>query len=119
MFFGCCNRPCKDFDRIFCVEGPTGPTGATGPRGERGADGATGPTGATGATGPIGPTGASGAFAVNPYYVFVRAGNVGGDGSRANPFGTVEEGYNAVEPYGTVNVLRGTYPVDSQLQIAK
>lgn len=23
MFFGCCNRPCKDFDRIFCVEGPT------------------------------------------------------------------------------------------------
>lgn len=160
MFFGCCNRPCKDFDRILCVEGPTGPTGATGPRGERGADGATGPTGATGATGPIGPTGpqggggggvtgptgatgptgptgpqgvqgaqgeqgttgptgASGVFAVDPYNVFVRAGNVGGDGSRANPFGTIEEGYNVVEPYGTVNVLSGIYPVDSQLQIAK
>lgn len=75
--------------------------------------------GEQGVTGPTGATGASGAFALDPYNVFVRAGNVGGDGSRANPFGTVEEGYNAVEPYGTVNVLSGTYPVDSQLQIAK
>lgn len=40
MFFGCCNRPCDDYQKILCVEGPTGPTGATGPRGERGADGA-------------------------------------------------------------------------------
>lgn len=37
MFFGCCNRPCDDYQKILCVEGPTG---LTGPAGERGSDGA-------------------------------------------------------------------------------
>ena len=23
MFFGCCNRPCDDYQKILCVEGPT------------------------------------------------------------------------------------------------
>ena len=107
MFFGCCIRPCDDYQKILCVEGPTGPTGPQGVQGEQGV------------TGPTGATGASGAFALDPYNVFVREGSVDGNGSRANPFGTIAEGYAAVEPYGTVNVLSGTYPVDSQLNIAK
>lgn len=102
--------------------GPTGPTGATGPTGPAGAigeTGPTGPTGATGETGSTGPTGASGATAVNPYDVFVKEGVLGGDGSRENPFGTIADGYAAVEPEGTVHILPGTYPVNSTLQIAK
>ncbi len=115
--------------------GPTGPTGPTGPGGQGGgatdSTGATGPTeptgatwptgpaGATGETGPTGPTGASGATAVNPYDVFVKEGVLGGDGSRENPFGTIADGYAAVEPEGTVHILPGTYPVNSTLQIAK
>ena len=118
MFFGCCNRPCRDFDKILCVEGPTGvagvdgatgPTGPTGPQGVRGEQGVTGPTGATGA---------SGAFALDPYDVYVQEGS-SGNGSRADPFGTIAEGYASVEPYGTINVLSGTYPTDSQLNLAK
>ena len=115
--------------------GPTGPTGPTGPSGQGGGatdpSGATGPTeptgatwptgpaGATGETGPTGPTGASGATAVNHYDVFVKEGVLGGDGSRENPFGTIADGYAAVDPEGTVHILPGTYPVNSTLQIAK
>ena len=98
---------------------PTGATGPTGPAGAIGETGPTGPTGATGETGPTGPTGASGATAVNPYDVFVKEGVLGGDGSRENPFGTIADGYAAVEPEGTVHILPGTYPVNSTLQIAK
>lgn len=99
--------------------GATDPTGATGPTEPTGATGPTGPAGATGETGPTGPTGASGATAVNPYDVFVKEGVLGGDGSRENPFGTIADGYAAVEPEGTVHILPGTYPVNSTLQIAK
>lgn len=112
------------------ITGPTGPTGAAGQNGETGATGptgptgpsgtgATGPTGVTGATGPTGATGTSGALAVNPYDVFVQEGATDGDGSRQNPFGTIEEGYNAVEPTGTVHILPGNYSLIGQLQIAK
>lgn len=112
-------------------QGPTGPTGPTGPQGTQGAAGPTGPTGADGVTGPTGPqgiqgetgptglTGLSGALATNPYDLFVKAGSVGGDGSRQNPYGTIAEGYAAVMPYGTINILEGTYPLTTQLQIAK
>ena len=99
--------------------GATDPTGATGPTEPTGATWPTGPTGATGETGPTGPTGASGATAVNPYDVFVKEGVLGGDGSRENPFGTIADGYAAVDPEGTVHILPGTYPVNSTLQIAK
>ena len=44
---------------------------------------------------------------------------MGGDGSRENPFGTIADGYAAVDPEGTVHILPGTYPVNSTLQIAK
>ena len=64
------------------------------------------------ATGPAGtqqgPTGLSGALAANPYDLFVKAGSVGGDGSRQNPYGTIAEGYAAVMPYGTINILKGS-----------
>ncbi len=74
--------------------------------------------GEQGVTGPTGATGASGAFALDPYDVYVQEGS-SGNGSRADPFGTIAEGYAAVEPYGTINVLSGTYPTDSQLNLAK
>ncbi|WAH37525.1 right-handed parallel beta-helix repeat-containing protein [Alicyclobacillus dauci] len=51
--------------------------------------------------------------------VFVRAGSVGGNGSRANPFGTISEGIAAVNPGGTVNILSGTYPITSQITVTK
>ncbi|WP_277345848.1 hypothetical protein [Paenibacillus sp. HB172176] len=96
--------------------GPTGPEGATGPTGANGATGATGPTGADGATGPTGPTGT---FEPNPFDVYVLEGAVGGDGTQANPFGTIQQGVTAVSPTGTVHVLGGTYPITSQITINK
>ena len=119
----------SDCGRVVFIAGPRGPRGYTGLKGDVGPTGPTGPTGPggqgggatvpTGATGPTGPTGASGATAVNPYDVFVKEGVLGGDGSRENPFGTIADGYAAVEPEGTVHILPGTYPVNSTLQIAK
>lgn len=103
--------------------GPTGTTGAIGDTGPTGAPGGatgnTGPTGEMGATGPTGATGATGTFEPNPFAIYVQAGVIGGDGTQANPFGTIQEGVNAVAPTGTVHVLGGTYPVTSTITISK
>lgn len=100
--------------------GPTGPTGPTGPAGAAGAAGLTGPAGPTGATGPTGPTGPTGSIQPNPYDLYVQASAApGGDGSRAAPFQTIAEALAAVEPDGTINVLRGTYPITQQLAVNK
>ncbi len=56
---------------------------------------------------------------VNPDNIFVLAGAVGGNGSMANPFGTITEGIAAVNPGGTVNILSGTYPITSQIVVNK
>lgn len=108
--------------------GPTGPAGAVGPTGPTGAGapgaaGPTGPTGAAGATGPTGPTGptgATGSVQPNPYDLYVQSGAApGGDGSQAAPFQTIDEALAAVEPDGTIHVLRGTYPITQQLVVNK
>ena len=93
--------------------GPTGDTGDTGPTGDIGDTGPTGPTGDTGDTGPTGELG------FNSFDVYVLAGAVGGDGTQANPFGTIQEGVTAVSPTGTVNVLGGTYPVTATIAVNK
>lgn len=56
-----------------------------------GGAGATEPQGPPGATGATGPAGATGTLEPDPLAVFVRSGAVGGDGTLANPFGTVTE----------------------------
>ncbi|HWL26622.1 MAG TPA: hypothetical protein VNR38_23180 [Ureibacillus sp.] len=56
---------------------------------------------------------------VDPNNVFVRAGSVGGNGSRANPFGTIQEGITAVNIGGTVHILEGTYPITTQINVNK
>ena len=56
---------------------------------------------------------------IDPNNIYVSAGTSGGDGSRANPFGTIEEGINAVNPSGTVHVIEGTYNIETQLVISK
>ncbi|MEL7568445.1 MAG: hypothetical protein AAGU27_26710, partial [Dehalobacterium sp.] len=56
---------------------------------------------------------------VDPNNIYVEAGSVGGNGSIANPFGTIEEGMAAVEEGGTVHVLGGTYNIATQLVITK
>ena len=109
--------------------GPTGATGATGPAGESGGPtgptGETGPTGATGETGPTGPTGATGetgatgTFEPNPFAVYVQAGAVGGDGTQASPFETIQQGVTAVSPTGTVHILGGTYPITATISVNK
>lgn len=108
--------------------GPTGPAGAVGPTGPTGAGapgaaGPTGPTGAAGATGPTGPTGptgATGSVQPNPYDLYVRSdAAAGGDGSQVAPFQTIDEALAAVEPDGTIHVLRGTYPITQQLVVNK
>ena len=108
--------------------GPTGPAGAVGPTGPTGsgAPGAAGPTGpagaagATGPTGPTGPTGATGSVQPNPYDLYVQSdAAAGGDGSQAAPFQTIDEALAAVEPDGTIHVLRGTYPITQQLVVNK
>jgi len=60
-----------------------------------------------------------GAAAADPFAVYVRAGAVDGDGSQANPFGTIQEGINAVQPAGTVHVLAGTYPITAPMVVNK
>lgn len=108
--------------------GPTGPAGAVGPTGPTGAGapGAAGPTGpagaagATGPTGPTGPTGATGSVQPNPYDLYVQSdAAAGGDGSKVAPFQTIDEALAAVEPDGTIHVLRGTYPITQQLVVNK
>lgn len=108
--------------------GPTGPAGAVGPTGPTGAGapgaaGPTGPTGAAGATGPTGPTGptgAAGSVQPNPYDLYVQSdAAAGGDGSQVAPFQTIDEALAAVEPDGTIHVLRGTYPITQQLVVNK
>ena len=99
--------------------GPTGPQGETGPTGPQGETGPTGPQGETGPTGPQGETGPTGPVEINPYNVYVQAGATGGDGTQANPFGTIPEGITAVLPGGTVYVLAGTYPVTSTITLNK
>lgn len=108
--------------------GPTGPAGAVGPTGPTGAGapgaaGPTGPAGAAGATGPTGstgPTGATGSVQPNPYDLYVQSdAAAGGDGSQAAPFQTIDEALAAVEPDGTIHVLRGTYPITQQLVVNK
>lgn len=108
--------------------GPTGPAGAVGPTGPTGAGapgaaGPTGPTGAAGATGPTGPTGptgATGSVQPNPYDLYVQSdAAAGGDASQAAPFQTIDEALAAVEPDGTIHVLRGTYPITQQLVVNK
>ncbi len=108
--------------------GPTGPAGAVGPTGPTGAGapGAAGPTGpagaagATGPTGPTGPTGATGSVQPNPYDLYVQSdAAAGGDGSQVAPFQTIDEALAAVEPDGTIHVLRGTCPITQQLVVNK
>lgn len=101
------------------VTGPTGLTGVTGPTGATGPTGTTGSTGATGPTGPTGATGATGTFEPNPFAVYVQAGAVGGNGTQASPFGTIQQGVAAVSPTGTVHILGGTYPVTATITINK
>ncbi|ATO37966.1 MULTISPECIES: hypothetical protein [Geobacillus] len=52
-------------------------------------------------------------------HIYVQAGAVGGNGSRANPFGTIPQGIAAVNPGGTVHILSGTYPITSQIVVNK
>jgi hypothetical protein len=99
--------------------GSTGETGSTGATGSTGPTGPTGATGATGATGPTGATGATGTFEPNPFAVYVQAGAVGGNGTQASPFGTIQQGVTAVSPTGTVHILGGTYPITSTITINK
>ncbi|WP_227019254.1 collagen-like triple helix repeat-containing protein [Sinanaerobacter chloroacetimidivorans] len=56
---------------------------------------------------------------VDPENIWVEAGAVSGDGSIANPFGTIEEGITAVAAGGTVHILGGTYNVATQINITK
>lgn len=56
---------------------------------------------------------------VDPNNIYVSAGAVGGNGSIANPFGTITEGIAAVNPGGTVHILSGTYPITSQILVNK
>src|SRR5690606_16247045 len=44
---------------------------------------------------------------------------VGGNGTQANPFGTIQQGITAVLPTGTVHILGGTYPITAQITINK
>ncbi|MGG1290583.1 hypothetical protein ABE218_04200 [Bacillus smithii] len=56
---------------------------------------------------------------VDPNNIFVLAGSVDGNGSRANPFGSIVEGIAAVNPGGTVHILSGTYPITTQIAVNK
>ena len=104
MFF--CNRfdkCCKNNVLIKVVPGLSiqGPSGATGP---------SGPTGATGATGTLG---------VNNSFLFVKSGNIGGDGTQANPLPTIESAINLVEEDGFIIIEEGSYPISSTLTLNK
>jgi hypothetical protein len=51
--------------------------------------------------------------------VYVLAGAVGGNGTQASPFGTIQQGVTAVLPTGTVHILGGTYPITAQIAVNK
>lgn len=71
--------------------------------------------GPIGATDPTGPTGSLGQ---NPYDLYVQASAAsGGDGTQLNPFQTLEQALNVVQPNGVINLLQGTYPVSQQIPI--
>lgn len=73
-----------------------------------------------GPTGPTGPTGPAGSVVPNPYWLYVSAGAAeGGDGSWEAPFQTIQAALAAVEPGGTIRVLRGVYPLAEQLSLTK
>ncbi|MBT2730211.1 right-handed parallel beta-helix repeat-containing protein [Bacillus sp. ISL-75] len=56
---------------------------------------------------------------VDPNNIFVSAGAVGGNGSAAQPFGTITQGIAAVNPGGTVHILSGTYLITTQIVVNK
>lgn len=60
-----------------------------------------------------------GSAAFNPYEVYVQAGAVDGNGSQSKPFGTIQEGIQAVAPTGTVHILGGTYPITETISVNK
>lgn len=101
---------------LIVIEDDITGTGATGPTG---APGPTGPTGVTGSTGPMGPPGPTGTFEPNPFEVYVQEGSVGGNGTQASPFGTIQQGLTAVSPTGTVHILGGLYPITSTMVVDK
>ncbi len=49
----------------------------------------------------------------------MQAGAVGGNGTHASPFGTIQQGVTAVSPTGTVHVLGGTYPITATITVNK
>lgn len=55
---------------------------------------------------------------VDPLNIYVQQGS-SGNGSFANPFGTIAEGLAAVAAGGTLNILAGTYPITTQININK
>lgn len=127
---GICNDCLAPLMKICFITGPTGPTGPmglmgipgvtgpTGPTGPQGLDGVTGPTGPTGLIGPTGPTGPQGSIEANPYNLYVQPSSLlGGDGSQENPFQTIEEALAVAKPNSTINLLPGTYPITSQLNL--
>ncbi len=95
------------------LTGPTGPTGTVFSN-----IGSTDTTGTKGLIRPAAAIGSAGA-APNPFNVYVLAGATGGDGSQANPFGSIQEGVAAVSPAGTVHVLTGTYLLKTQIIVNK
>ena len=72
----------------------------------------------TDSIGVTGLTGPSGSLGVNPYDLYVQSSaQPGGDGSQLAPFQTIEQALAVVKPYGTINVLSGTYPITQQLNL--
>jgi len=49
----------------------------------------------------------------------VLAGATGGNGTQASPFGTIQQGVSAVSPTGTVNILPGSYTVNTTISVNK
>lgn len=83
--------------RIYQIPGPTGPTGLQGI------------AGVTGPTGTVEP---------NPYNLYVEStAAAGGDWGQEKPFQTIEEALAVVQPNGIINVLPGTYPITSQVNL--
>ena len=65
-----------------------------------------------------GPTGPTGAVEPNPYNLYVQPiAPSGGDGSQEKPFQTIEEALAVVKPNGIINLLNGTYPINSQINL--
>ena len=65
-----------------------------------------------------GPIGATGTVEPNLYNLYVQpTASSGGDGSQEKPFQTIEEALALVKPNGIINLLNGTYPVNSQINL--